>query len=165
MVKFKIRDLDVWFGPTHAIKQVNMEIQSHEILSVIGPSNSGKTTFLRTLNRLSDLHASFRMSGIVEMERVDTRGMDVETLRRKIGMVFALPLPLPLSIFENVAYGIRMLRRQKTGKRWKKRWKRRSSRDISGTRSKTGWMSRPLNYPAASSSACALQGPWRSSRK
>jgi phosphate transport system ATP-binding protein len=108
MVKFKIRDLDVWFGPIHAIKQVSMEIQSHEILSVIGPSNSGKTTFLRTLNRLSDLHASFRMSGIVEMERVDTRGMDVETLRRKIGMVFALPLPLPLSIFENVAYGIRM---------------------------------------------------------
>jgi ABC-type phosphate transport system, ATPase component len=85
-----------------------MEIQSNEILSVIGPSNSGKTTFLRTLNRLNDLNTSYKMSGIVELEREDMRELDVEVLRRKIGMVFALPLPLPLSIFENVAYGVRM---------------------------------------------------------
>ena len=108
MVKFEIHDLNIWFGSVHAIKQVNMEIQSNEILSVIGPSNSGKTTFLRTLNRLNDLNASFKMTGRVELEREDIRGIDVELLRRNIGMVFALPLPLPLSIFDNVAYGIRM---------------------------------------------------------
>ena len=108
MVKFEIHDLNIWFASTHALKQVNMEIQANEILSVIGPSNSGKTTFLRTLNRLNDLNTSFKMTGAVELERKDIRGIDIEVLRRKIGMVFALPLPLPLSIFENVAYGIRV---------------------------------------------------------
>ncbi len=108
MVKFEIHDLNVWFGSIYAIKHVNIEILSNEILSVIGPSNSGKTTFLRMLNRLNDLNASYKSSGIVELEREDIRGLDIEELRRKVGMVFALPLPLPLSIFDNVAYGLRM---------------------------------------------------------
>jgi len=108
MVKFEIHDLNIWFGATHALKQVNMEIQANEILSVIGPSNSGKTTFLRTLNRLNDINMSIKMTGAVELERDNIRNIDVESLRRKVGMVFALPLPLPLSIFENVAYGSRM---------------------------------------------------------
>jgi phosphate transport system ATP-binding protein len=108
MVKFEIHNLNIWFGSIHALKQVNMEIQANEILSVIGPANSGKTTFLRTLNRLNDLNANLKITGVVELEREDIKRIDVEILRRKIGMVFALPLPLPLSIFENVAYGIRM---------------------------------------------------------
>jgi phosphate transport system ATP-binding protein len=108
MVKFEIHDLNIWFGATHALKQVNMEIQANEILSVIGPSNSGKTTFLRTLNRLNDINTNIKMTGVVELERDNIRNIDIEGLRRKVGMVFALPLPLPLSIFENVAYGIRM---------------------------------------------------------
>jgi phosphate transport system ATP-binding protein len=108
MVKFEIHDLNIWFGSVYAIKHVNMEIQSHEILSVIGPANSGKTTFLRTLNRLNELNTHYKITGAVELEREDVRGIEIEELRRKIGMVFALPLPLPLSIFDNVAYGIRM---------------------------------------------------------
>ncbi len=108
MVKFEIHDLNIWFGSVYAIKQVNMEVQSNEILSVIGPSNSGKTTFLRTLNRLNDLSTNCRMTGAVELEKEDIRGINIEVLRRKIGMVFALPLPLPLSVFDNVAYGVRM---------------------------------------------------------
>lgn len=116
MVKFEIHDLNIWFGSIHALNQVNMEIQSNEILSVIGPANSGKTTFLRALNRLNDLNTNFKMTGAVELEREDIKGIDIEVLRRKIGMVFALPLPLPLSIFENVAYGLRM-----HGERKKKR--------------------------------------------
>jgi phosphate transport system ATP-binding protein len=116
MVKFEIHDLNIWFGSVCAIKQVNMEIQSNEILSIIGPSNSGKTTFLRTLNRLNDLNINYRMTGAVELEREDIRGIEIEVLRRKIGMVFALPLPLPLSVFDNVAYGLRM-----QGERKKKR--------------------------------------------
>jgi phosphate transport system ATP-binding protein len=85
-----------------------MEIRSNEILSVIGPSNSGKTTFLRILNRLNDLNQNFKMSGAVELDGKDIKTIDTELLRKKVGMVFALPLPLPLSIFDNVAYGVRM---------------------------------------------------------
>jgi len=108
MVKFEIHDLNIWFGSVRAIKQVNMEIQSNEILSVIGPANSGKTTFLRTLNRLNELNPTYKITGAVELEREDVRGIEIEELRRKVGMVFALPLPLPLSIFDNVAYGLRL---------------------------------------------------------
>lgn len=107
-VKFGIENLNIWFGSVHALKEVNLEINSNEILSVIGPSNSGKTSFLRTLNRLIDLDTGFRMSGVVRIENEDVRKINVELLRRRIGMVFALPLPLPLSIFDNVAYGVRM---------------------------------------------------------
>ncbi len=107
-VKFEIYNLNIWFGSFRALKDVNLEINSNEILSVIGPSNSGKTTFLRTLNRLIELNAHHRITGRVELEREDIRGIDAELLRKKIGMVFALPLPLPLSIFDNAAYGVRM---------------------------------------------------------
>lgn len=115
-MKFEIHDLNVWFGSNHAIKNVSMEILSNEILSVIGPANSGKTTFLRTLNRLNELNPNYRTTGEVELEREDIRNIEIEELRRKVGMVFALPLPLPLSIFDNAAYGIRM-RGEKTRKK------------------------------------------------
>lgn len=108
MVIFEIKNLNIWFGSLQALKNVDMDVQPNEILSVIGPSNSGKTTFLRMLNRLNDLNSNFSMSGSVKLEQEDIRKMDVEILRRKVGMVFALPLPLPLSIFDNVAYGMRM---------------------------------------------------------
>ncbi len=108
MVKVEIRDLNIWFGPVHAIRHVNMEVQSNEILSVIGPASSGKTTFLRALNRLNELNINYKMTGAVEIERKDVNGIEIEELRRKVGMVFALPLPLPLSIFDNIAYGLRV---------------------------------------------------------
>jgi phosphate transport system ATP-binding protein len=108
MVKFDIRDLNIWFGSVHALKQVNMEIENKEILSVIGPSNSGKTTFLRTLNRLSDLNQNFKMTGTIKLEQENIKNIDTELLRKRVGTVFALPLPLPLSIFDNVVYGVRM---------------------------------------------------------
>lgn len=105
---FEIARLDTWFGAFQALKQISMDIHANEILSIIGPSNSGKTTFLRTLNRLTDLEPSFKMEGRIALTGNNIKKMDVGTLRRKVGMVFALPLPLPLSIFDNVAYGIRM---------------------------------------------------------
>ncbi len=107
-VKFNIRELSVWFGQTQALKSVNMEIRVNEILSIIGPSNSGKSTFLRMLNRLNELQANFKMSGSVELDKEDINNIDIELLRKRAGMVFALPLPLPLSIFDNVAFGVRM---------------------------------------------------------
>lgn len=85
-----------------------MQVVQNQILSVIGPANSGKTSFLRMLNRLNALQPNFKMSGRVEFDDQELMKIDVETVRRKIGTVFALPLPLPLSIFENVVYGLRM---------------------------------------------------------
>ena len=108
MVKFNAKNLNIWFGQVHALKGVNIEVEANEILSVIGPSNSGKTSFLRMLNRLNDLHPGFKMSGWLEYDQGDIRKLDIEVLRKKVGMVFALPLPLPLSIFENIAYGVKM---------------------------------------------------------
>ncbi len=108
MDKFNIENLNIWFGSVAALKNVSFKITANEILSVIGPSNSGKTTFLRMLNRLNELELNFRMQGGVEMDGQDIRKIDLELLRRKIGMVFAMPLPLPLTVFENVAYGPRM---------------------------------------------------------
>ena len=107
-VKFEIIGLNVWFGPVHALKQISIGIQANEILTAIGPSNSGKTTFLRMLNRLNDLNQDFKMAGVVKLEQEDVKNIDTESLRKRVGMVFALPLPLPLSIFDNVAYGVRM---------------------------------------------------------
>lgn len=108
MVKFAIQNLNIWFGAVQALKNLSTEIYAHEILGVIGPANSGKTTFLRMLNRLNELEKHFKMKGSVTMDSGDITAMDVELLRKKVGMVFALPLPLPLSIFDNVAYGARM---------------------------------------------------------
>ncbi len=107
-IKISVKKLDIWFGQLHALKSINLQIYSNEILSIIGPANSGKTTFLRMLNRLNELEPGFIIDGITEMDAKDITKIDTELLRKKVGMVFALPAPLPLSIFDNVAYGARM---------------------------------------------------------
>ena len=116
MSKFRVSKLHIWFGQILALKDVSLEVFPNEILSVIGPSNSGKTTFLRMLNRMNELQPNFRMLGRIDFDDSDLRALDIEEVRRRVGIVFALPLPLPLSIFENVAYGVRM-----HGERSKKR--------------------------------------------
>jgi phosphate transport system ATP-binding protein len=108
MNKFSIQNVNIRYGKLQALKAVSMDIREHEILSVIGPSNSGKTSFLRMLNRLNEEHVNYRLDGSVTMDGQEISSIDRELLRKKIGMVFALPLPLPLSIFDNVAYGPRM---------------------------------------------------------
>lgn len=108
MVKFSIQALNVWFEKFQALKNISIDVKTDEILSIIGPSNSGKTTFLRMLNRMNELNLHFSMKGRVEFQGKDLMSLDVEQLRKKVGMVFALPLPLPLSIFDNVSYGLRM---------------------------------------------------------
>jgi phosphate transport system ATP-binding protein len=108
MVKFDIKNLNIWFGRIHALKEVSLQINAFEILSVIGPANSGKTTMLRMLNRLNELQPNFIVKGRVGFDQRNIMDLQREEVRRRIGMVFALPLPLPLSIFENVAYGVKM---------------------------------------------------------
>ncbi len=105
-IKIKISNLSVWYGALQAIKSVSLEIRAKEILSIIGPANSGKTAFLKSINRMNDLIPSFRLEGRIFFDNLDVYSdIQLLALRRRIGMVFALPLPLPLSIFENVAYG------------------------------------------------------------
>ena len=106
--KFIAHKLNIWFGAVHALKNLDIDVHTNEILSVIGPANSGKTTFLRMLNRLNELETNFKMAGSVRIDKNIITDIDIEIIRKRVGMVFALPLPLPLSIFDNVAYGARM---------------------------------------------------------
>lgn len=106
--KIRVEDLSIDYGNVRALKQVSFSVQEHEILGIIGPANSGKTSFLRAMNRLNDLDLSARMSGAIRLNGKDIhREMDAEEVRRKVTMVFALPIPLPMSVFDNVAYGPR----------------------------------------------------------
>ena len=108
-VRFEVRDLAVAYGKVPGLKGLTLDIYENEILSIIGPSNSGKTSFLRTLNRMNDLEPQARTTGTVLLDGRDIfRDMNPEALRKRVGMIFALPLPLPLSVYDNVAYGPRM---------------------------------------------------------
>ncbi|MBI4343147.1 MAG: phosphate ABC transporter ATP-binding protein [Candidatus Omnitrophica bacterium] len=99
----------VWYGTVQALKSVTLDIRSREILGVIGPANSGKTSFLRSLNRMNDMNPAFRYEGKIALDRQDIyRELDGQTVRRRVGIVFALPLPLPMSIRENILYGPRL---------------------------------------------------------
>ncbi len=103
------RDLHVLFGERRALAGVSIAVRHGEILGIIGPANSGKTTFLRTLNRLNERERSFKVHGTVLLKGADIFSqIDASTLRKRVGMIFALPIPLPMTVFDNVAYGPRM---------------------------------------------------------
>ena len=106
--KIGICGLDLYYGQFRALKQVDMAIRENEITAFIGPSGCGKSTLLRTLNRMNDLIEGCRITGSVTLDGEDVYGgMDVNLLRRRVGMVFQKPNPFPMSIFDNVAYGPR----------------------------------------------------------
>ena len=108
-VKISIQDLSVYYGSLEVLKKINCDIYENEILGVIGPANSGKTSLLRTLNRLNDRNQTFRMKGLILFDGVDAyKKITRDLLRKRIGMIFALPVPLPLSIYDNIAYGPRV---------------------------------------------------------
>jgi phosphate transport system ATP-binding protein len=107
MVKIAVSNLNCYFGKVHSIKSLNLNIFTNEILGIIGPAKSGKTTFLRTLNRLNDTDINFYKTGNIYLDEKDIYEIDPYHLRKRVGMVFALPVPLPLSVFDNVAYGPR----------------------------------------------------------
>ena len=109
-IKFHIKDLNLFFKEEKVLKQINFEIPANKILGIIGPSGSGKTTFLRALNRMNDLEDGTRIEGKILLDEVDIYqpDYDVVALRKKVGMVFAMTVPLPMSIYENVVYGVRL---------------------------------------------------------
>jgi phosphate transport system ATP-binding protein len=106
--KISVQNLTLQFGDTVALKGFNLDIYRNEIFTIIGPANSGKSSFLQSLNRLNDLNATYRKSGKILIDGQDIDDLDVESLRKRVSIVFALPFPLPLSIFDNIAYGPRM---------------------------------------------------------
>lgn len=106
----EIRDLDLFYGEFHALRRVNMEIPEKAITAFIGPSGCGKSTLLRTFNRMNDMIAGTRIEGTVSIAGTDiySNEVDVETLRKRVGMVFQQPNPFPKSIYDNIAYGPRL---------------------------------------------------------
>lgn len=108
--KILIKDFNFYYNETQAIKGLNLEVYKNEILAVFGPANSGITTLLRSINRLGDLISGTHSSGeiLLDGQNIYGPGMNVTELRRRIGMVFDVPAPLPMSIFDNVALGPRM---------------------------------------------------------
>lgn len=108
--RIRVSDLSAWYGPDQALKSVSIDIYANEILGITGPSGSGKTTFLRTINRLNERNAEFRREGAITLDGDDILDpeVDVNVLRRRLGIVFAMPTPLPKTIFENVVFGLRI---------------------------------------------------------
>ena len=108
--KLEARNVDVFYGDFKALNDINMKIQSNAVTALIGPSGCGKSTYLRLFNRMNDYIDSFKMNGgiLIDNEDVYSDKVSVEELRKKIGMVFQKPNPFPKSIFENVAYGLRI---------------------------------------------------------
>ena len=108
--KICVRDLNLYYGPNHALKNIHMDIPAGAVTAFIGPSGCGKSTFLKTLNRMNDLVEGVRISGEVLLDGEQIYGPNVDTtaLRRRVGMVFQQPNPFPMSIYDNVAYGPRV---------------------------------------------------------
>lgn len=104
-----VRDLNLWYGSAHALKDVSLDIPENEITALIGPSGCGKSTFIKTLNRMNDLVSGVRVEGEVCYRGADIfdPAVDVNALRRQVGMVFQSPNPFPMSIYDNIAYGPR----------------------------------------------------------
>lgn len=107
-IKFDIKNLNLHYGKFHALKDVNMEIPEKQITAFIGPSGCGKSTFLKCLNRMNDLVEGCNITGDVKLDGEDIfDGMDVNLLRKRVGMVFQNPNPFPMSVYDNIAYGPR----------------------------------------------------------
>lgn len=106
---FTVHDLNLWYGSTQALHHVDMDIPEQSITALIGPSGCGKSTFLKTLDRMNDLVPGVRIEGTVEYDgkNIFAPEVDVNELRRQVGMVFQKPNPFPMSIYDNVAYGPR----------------------------------------------------------
>lgn len=110
-IKMETRGLHFYYGVTHALKDINILIRERQITALIGPSGCGKSTFLRTLNRLNELIPHTRIEGILTLDGQDIyqSNMDIVSLRQRVGMVFQRPNPFPKTIFENVAFGPKVL--------------------------------------------------------
>ena len=109
MGKICTKNLNLWYTANHALKDISIELPERQITALIGPSGCGKSTFLKSLNRMNDLVEGCRIEGEITLDGIDIyKDMDVNILRKKVGMVFQKPNPFPMSIYDNIAYGPRI---------------------------------------------------------
>jgi phosphate transport system ATP-binding protein len=108
MNKIEVKDVDFYYGNFKALKNISMDVEENQVVAFIGPSGCGKSTFLRIFNRMNDLIPETRLTGNVKIDGTDIyqKGINVDELRKKVGMVFQRPNPFPKSVFDNVAYGL-----------------------------------------------------------
>ena len=107
----KVKDLNLYYGSIHALKSISITVESNQIVAMIGPSGCGKSTLIRVFNRMNDLILGARVEGEVLVDEVNIydKNTDVVSLRRKVGMVFQKSTPFPKSIYENIAYGLKIV--------------------------------------------------------
>jgi len=104
-IKIRVKDINLYYGNHHALKNISIDIYDKAVTALIGPSGCGKSTFLRCLNRMNDLIPNVKIDGEIQIAGNDLSKYDVILLRKKVGMVFQKPNPFPMSIYENIAYG------------------------------------------------------------
>ncbi|SEA71129.1 phosphate ABC transporter ATP-binding protein, PhoT family [Eubacterium aggregans] len=108
MDKIVTQNLNLFYGDFHALKDINLQLPENQITALIGPSGCGKSTYLKTLNRMNDLIEGCKITGDITLDGEDIyKGMDVNLLRKRVGMVFQKPNPFPMSVYDNIAYGPR----------------------------------------------------------
>lgn len=107
MTRFDIENLNLYYGDFKALKGINMEIESNEITAFIGPSGCGKSTTIKCLNRMNDLVEGCRIEGRIALDGKDINSYEINALRKRVGMVFQSPNPFPMSIYNNIAYGLK----------------------------------------------------------
>ncbi|MGG4606217.1 phosphate ABC transporter ATP-binding protein PstB [Alcaligenaceae bacterium 429] len=115
--KLEIKDLNFYYGGFHALKNVNMSIREKKVTAFIGPSGCGKSTLLRTFNRMFELYPGQRAEGqiLLDGENLLTSKLDISLIRAKVGMVFQKPTPFPMSIYDNIAFGVRLFEKLSKG--------------------------------------------------
>ncbi|HLK66457.1 MAG TPA: phosphate ABC transporter ATP-binding protein PstB [Bryobacteraceae bacterium] len=106
--KLRASNVNFYYGSFQALHNISLDMQTNQVTALIGPSGCGKSTFLRNLNRINDTIRNSRMEGQILLDNNDVRNLDVTNLRRRVGMVFQRPNPFPKSIFDNIAYGLRI---------------------------------------------------------
>lgn len=123
------KEVDFYYGDFHALKNINMEIEKNTVTAFIGPSGCGKSTFLRLFNRMNDLIDNTRLTGecLIDGENIYHKSVNVDELRKSVGMVFQKPNPFPKSIFENVAYGLRVNKWRIENGEWRMNERKRNS--------------------------------------
>ena len=107
---FDVENFSLWYGETQALKDININIPKNSVTAFIGPSGCGKSTFLKNLNRMNDLIPTVKTSGSIKYQGLDIfdKSVNVNALRKEVGMVFQKPTPFPMSIYDNIAYGPRV---------------------------------------------------------
>jgi len=157
--KMTVRDLRLWYGSKEALKGIQLDIPKHKIVALIGPSGCGKSTLLRAMNRMHDLTPEARITGDISVDgyNIYAPAVDAVEVRRRVGMVFQKPNPFPKSIFENVAYGLR-INGEKNRQRLQQVVEKTLKSSYLWEEVKDNLDKSALSLSGGSSSACVLRG-------